>query len=124
MKTLLLATLLLLAMATPALAAPTIIWDTVVTDTTGSPLPIGQEVKSYTVYRCPVNVTPCVKASATIVGTVLAASPITPRQSLDLAGQQFPAVFMVTASNIIAESAESPSIKATPSASPKNTIVQ
>lgn len=107
-----------------AWAGPTLSWDTVTTDPSGVALPAGQEVKSYSVYRCAVNVSPCVKAQGTLVSTVTATVPLVPRQSLDLAGQQFPANFMVTASNIIAESAESPSIKATPADKPKNTLIQ
>lgn len=116
--------IVLLLVATPAFAGPTLSWDTVTTDTTGAALPPGQEVKSYSVYRCPTNVNPCVKAQATLVSTVTATTPIPPKQSLDLAGQSFPAVFMVTASNIIAESVESSSIKATPADRPKNPVIQ
>lgn len=123
-KLILFTLMVLLILATIASAGPTLSWDTVTTDPAGVVLPVGQEVKSYAVYRCAVNVSPCVKAQGTLVGTVTAASPVVPRQSMDLAGQPFPANFMVTASNIIAESAESPSIKATPADRPKNPLVQ
>ena len=104
----------------PAAAAPTLSWDTVTTDTAGALLGPGLEVKTYTVYRCAVNVNPCTRAAGAAVGTVTATAPIVPRQQLDLAGQTFPSVYVVTASNIIAESADSVSIKATPADRPKN----
>jgi len=104
----------------PVEAAPTLSWDTVTTATDGSTLGPGLEVKSYRVYRCAVNVNPCTKLAGTAIGTVPAAVPLVPNQSFDLAGQSFPSVYIVTATNIIAESAESDSIKATPADRPKN----
>lgn len=120
MKSLFCALLILFGSVMSVSAGPTLSWDTVTVDPAGVALPAGQQVKSYTVYRCPTNVNPCVKAQGTVVGTVTATVPLVPRQSLDLAGQSFPANFMVTATNIIAESTESGSIKATPADRPKN----
>jgi hypothetical protein len=67
-----------------------------------------------------VNVSPCTVAAGTKIGTVPAAVPLVARQSFDLAGQSFPANFMATATNIIAQSAPSDTIKATPADRPKN----
>ena len=121
LRTLLVVVLLLLPAV--ASAAPTLSWDTVTTDTTGAALGSGLEIKSYDVYRCPVNVNPCTAAAGTKIGSVTAASPIVPRQSLDLAGQASPANFCVVAVNIIAPSAESLTLKATPGDRPKNVQV-
>lgn len=114
--------ILLLALclfATTASADPILFWDTVTTGDGGA-LGAGLEIKQYDVYRCPTNVNPCTVAAGTKVATVPATVPITPRQQVDLAGQAFPANFMVTATNVVAPSQPSASLKATPGDSPKN----
>jgi hypothetical protein len=103
-----------------AMAAPTLSWDTVTTGVDGLPLANGMEVKSYEVYRCPVNAAPCTIANSTKIGSVPAASPVVPRQSFDLVGQPFPTNLMVTAVNIIGESLPSDTAKAVPGDRPKN----
>ena len=106
----------LLLIVTPAWAAPFLAWDAVTTDTTGTPLGAGQEVTSYRVYKCGTATGgPCAVPDRILVGTVIA-----PSTQFDLAGQAVPQVFVVTAVNKVAESADSLKYKVTPADAPKN----
>ena len=106
----------LLLLATPAWAAPILAWDAVTTDTTGAPLGPGLEVSSYRVYKCGTSMGgACVAPDRVLVGTATA-----PATQLDLAGQAFPQVYVVTAVNKVGESADSAKFKVTPPDAPKN----
>ena len=104
------------AVATPAWAAPILAWDAVTTDTTGAPLGPGLEVSSYRVYRCGTSLGgPCAAPDRVLVGTAT-----TPATQLDLAGEPFPQVYVVTAVNRAGESLDSAKFKVTPAAEPRN----
>ena len=101
-------------MATPAWAAPILAWDAVTTATTGALLGPGLEVSSYRVYRCGTSMGgTCVVPDRVLVGTATATQ-------LDLAGEPFPQVYVVTAVNRAGESADSAKFKVTPPAEPRN----
>ena len=106
------------AMATPAWAAPILAWDAVITDTTGAPLGPGLEVSSYRVYRCGTSLGgPCAAPDRVLVGTATSTQ-------LDLAGEPFPQVYVVTAVNRAGESADSAKYKVTPPDAPRNPLLR
>ena len=105
-----------LLLATPVWAAPILAWDAVTTDTTGAPLGPGLEVSAYKVYKCGTALSgPCAAPDRVVVGTVAA-----PATQLDLVGQAFPQVYVVTAVNKAGESLDSVKFKVTPADAPKN----
>ena len=100
----------------PVWAAPILAWDAVTTDTTGAPLGPGLEVSAYKVYKCGTALSgPCAAPDRVVVNTVAA-----PATQLDLAGQAFPQVYVVTAVNRAGESLDSAKFKVTPADAPKN----
>jgi hypothetical protein len=94
-------------------------WDAVTTDSTGAPLGAGLAVTAYRVYKCNTPTTSCLKASATLLGTVNA-----PNTTFNIDAQAFPASFFVTAVNIVQESPESGTVKVVPPDKPKNEGLQ
>ena len=114
-----LALILSLVIATPAWAAPLLSWDAVTTGSDGSPLGTGLAVTTYNVYRCAMNVSPCTKVSGTKVATITA-----PTISYDLAGTPAPSNYVITAVNIVGESADSVPLKVLPPDVPKNPKIQ
>ena len=108
--------LALLLVAVPAGAAPILAWDAVTTDSTGAVLGPGLEVSAYKIYKCGTALAgPCAAPDRVVVGTVAA-----PATQLDLAGQAFPQVYVVTAVNKAGESLDSVKFKVTPADAPKN----
>lgn len=107
--------------AGPAWAA-SLCWDHVTTDATGAPLGAGLQVTKYNVWRCNSPAASCTKTDAVIMGFVDGPFPQgTAKVCASLAGQTFPATYFVTALNVIEDSSESPSLKATGADKPKNT---
>lgn len=121
MKNLLLAAIMVLVMAGSANAL-SLQWDTVSTDTQGVPLGSGMQVTSYKVYKCTTPSASCLKAGATVIGTVTAPTPQPATMSLSISTQPVPSTYFVTAVNLINESAESDSLKATGADKPKSLI--
>ena len=117
MKTLLVC-LFVLLLAAPA-SALSLRWDAVTTDSTGAPLGAGLAVTAYRVYKCNTPASSCLKASATLVGTVNA-----PNTTFNIDAQSFPASFFVTAVNIVQESPESGTVKVVPPDRAKNEGLQ
>ena len=108
--------LLLFGSALPAVAAPILAWDAVTTDASGTPLVAGLEVMSYNVYRCGTGMGgACAAPDRLLVGIIAA-----PAVQIDLAGQSFPQVYVVTAVNRAGESLDSAKFKVTPAAEPRN----
>jgi hypothetical protein len=97
-------------------------WDAVRTDTQGVVLGAGMEVTSYKVWKCTSPTASCLKAGATVIGTV--AVPLTDPNTLSISitTQPVPSTYFVTAVNIINESAESASLKATGADKPKGLV--
>ena len=94
-------------------------WDAVTNDSTGAPLGPSLVVTQYLIYRCNTPATNCVKANASVIGSVNA--PVT---TFSLTGQVFPASYFVTAVNIVEESPESGTVKVTPPDRPRNENLQ
>ena len=114
------ALLLLFVSALPATAAPILAWDAVPTDVSGAPLGPGLEVSSYNVYRCGTGMGgACAAPDRLLVGIIAA-----PAVQIDLAGQAFPQVYVVTAVNKAGESADSVKYKVTPPDAPKNLLLR
>ena len=106
--------------ATPAWAAPILAWDAVTTDTTGAPLGPGLEVMSYSVYRCGTSMGgACTAPERVLLGTAVA-----PATQIDLVGEPFPQVYVVTAVNQAGESLDSAKFKVTPPDAPKNPLLR
>lgn len=118
MKRLLLSLLLVLGL-TGSANALSLQWDVVTTDTQGVPLGSGMQVTSYKVYKCTTPSASCLKAGATVIGTVSAPSPQPATLSLSITTQPVPSTYFVTAVNLINESVESDSLKATGADKPK-----
>jgi hypothetical protein len=97
-------------------------WDTVSVDSQGVPLGSGMQVTSYKVYKCSSPSSSCLKGSATVIGTVTAPSPQPATLALSITSQPVPSTYFVTAVNIINESVESDSLKATGADKPKSLI--
>ena len=107
---------LVFLLATPAWATPILAWDAVTPDATGAPLGPGLEVLAYKVYKCGTALSgPCAAPDRVVVGTIAA-----PMTQIDLAGQAFPQVYVVTAVNKAGESLDSVKFKVTPADAPKN----
>jgi hypothetical protein len=117
MKKILLAILFLL-ISIPAHAL-SLRWDAVTTDSTGATLGAGLAVTQYRIYKCNTPATSCLKAAATLLGTVNA-----PNTTFNIDAQAFPASFFVTAVNIVQESPESGTVKVVPPDKPKNEGLQ
>src|SRR3989304_7439823 len=81
-------------------------WDAVTTDSTGAPLGAGLQVTQYRIYKCNTPASSCLKASATLLGTVNA-----PNTTFNIDAQTFPASFFVTALDMVQESPESGTVK-------------
>lgn len=114
------ALVLLFVSALPATAAPILAWDAVTTDVSGAPLGPGLEVSSYNVYRCGTGMGgACAAPDRLLVGIIAA-----PAVQIDLAGQAFPQVYVVTAVNKAGESADSVKYKVTPPDAPKNLLLR
>ena len=110
------ALVLLVVSALPAVAAPILAWDAVTTDPTGVPLGPGLEVSSYRVYRCGTSMGgACAAPERVLLGTAVA-----PATQIDLVGEPFPQVYVVTAVNRAGESLDSAKFKVTPAAEPRN----
>lgn len=116
MKTLIVILALLLAAPVHALSLK---WDAVTTDSTGAPLGAGLAVTQYRIYKCNTPSTSCLKATATLLGSVNA-----PNTTFNIDAQSFPASFFVTAVNIVQESPESGTVKVVPPDRPKNEGLQ
>jgi len=108
----------LMFFVTSAFSAPLLVWDAVSTDVDGNPLGAGLEVTVYKVYRCGTSLSG-VCFPKTLVGEAVA-----PAVQIDLVGEIFPQVYVVTAVNKIGESTDSVKIKATPAQAPKNSRFQ
>ena len=117
MKRLLLA-LALILFATPVFAL-SLKWDAVTTDSSGAALTPTLAVTQYKVWKCNTPATSCLKASATVLGTVNA-----PATTFDITAQPTPASYFVTAVNIVSESPESSTVKVVPPDLPKNVGLQ
>lgn len=109
----------LLLAALPAMAAPILAWDAVTTGSDGLPLDAGLGVTEYHVYQCVTNIGNCTLATAIRVAVIPA-----PATSLDLVGKTVPSAYLVTAVNVVGESAGSASIKVVPPDVPKNQRLQ
>lgn len=101
--------------------ALTLQWDAVSTDTANVPLGTGLQVTSYKVWKCNTPTASCLKAGATVIGTVTV-PPALATYSISITAQPIPSTYFVTAVNIVTESAESDSLKAIGSDKPKNLI--
>ena len=115
-RVLLAAGFVLLSLSSSASAAPLLAWDAVTTDPTGVPLGPGLEVSSYRVYRCGTSMGgACAAPERVLLGTAVA-----PATQIDLMGEPFPQVYVVTAVNRAGESLDSAKFKVTPAAEPRN----
>lgn len=89
-------------------------WGPVTLDSDGNALDpnSNQQVTQYNVYMCPGGAA-CSKTTGTKIGVVMA-----PATSLDITTQLVPANYVVTAVNVVGESADSVSLKVTPPMAP------
>jgi phage baseplate assembly protein gpV len=104
-------------LSSPAYAL-TLSWNPVTQDADGADLSADQAVTQYNVYRCSGGGA-CSVAAGTKIGVVAA-----PAVSIDISSQPVPSNYVVTAVNIIAESAASPSLKVTPPMAPGGSKVK
>lgn len=111
-------TLIFVLAATPAWAL-SLNWTAVTTDATGTPLSPGMAVTQYKIYKCNTPAASCLKAGATVIGTVNA-----PVVKFDITSQPVPASYFVTAVNLVTESPESATVKVVPPDLPKNVDIQ
>jgi len=96
-------------------------WDQVTTDTSGVPLGAGMQVTQYKVWKCNTPSSSCLKSSASVIGTVSTPFPALPAKAcMSITTQPIPSTFFVTAVNVVTESVESDSLKATGADKPKN----
>lgn len=92
--------------------ALTLSWNPVTQDADGAALDPSQAVTQYNVYRCSGG-SACSKTLGTKIGVVAA-----PAVSLDISSQPVPSNYVVTAVNLVGESADSASLKVTPPMAP------
>lgn len=111
MRKFLLALLTAGLLSSPAYAL-TLSWNPVTQDPDGVDLSVDQAVTQYNVYRCSGGGA-CSIATGTKIGVVAA-----PAVSIDISTQPVPSNYVVTAVNIVAESAASTSLKVTPPMAP------
>lgn len=92
-------------------------WSAVTNGADGTPLDPSTPVLQYNVYRCP-SAAACTIASAAEQIIVVA-----PATTLDITAKPRPSNYIVTAVNVVGESAPSNSIKVTPPGSPVISLI-
>lgn len=94
-------------------------WDPVTTGTDGSTLGPGLQVTEYRVYQCGPGIGNCSKTT----GVLLEVVP-SPTTQADIAGEPTPSTYVVTAVNVVGESADSVPFKVVKPDVPKNERLQ